>query len=45
MTYNMIGLILNNLFCDVAAGYGSKPDSLSIKLDHAGLKYTLRLGG
>ena len=45
MTYNMVSLILDNLFCDIGAQYRPKPDTLSIKLDHTGFKYTLRRGG
>lgn len=43
-TYNMVGLILDNLFRDVGIRYGSKTHALSVKLNYAGLKYTLRLG-
>lgn len=41
----MVSLILDNLFRDVGIRYGPKTHMLSVKLDHTGLKYTLRLGG
>lgn len=41
----MINLILNDLFRDVGTGYGSNAHTLSVKLDHTGLEYTLRLEG
>lgn len=45
VTYNMINLTLNDLFRDIGIGYGSNAHTLSVKLDHTGLEYTLRLKG
>ena len=45
VTYNMVSVILDNLFRDIGTRYGSKTHPLSVKLDHTGLKYTLRPEG
>lgn len=45
VTYNMVSLILNNLFRDVGTRDGSKTHPLPVKLDHTGLEYTLRPQG